>query len=162
MIQKNAMHLAGDFRTKAIKVLNVPVYIRTTRLNINNFRLLWPCIMKVGWRDRNQQDASNLMFIIKFYLNMFRASLLPSSGEKECAQPHMVFGIGSGGCGSVELGCKLYAQWSLVFDLSQTVNFTVYRACIPARHSHTHHYQCRTPYAAMHTIVLLMMGIMMP
>ena len=29
------------------------------------FRLLWPCIMNVGWRERNQQDATNLMFIIK-------------------------------------------------------------------------------------------------
>ena len=50
-----------------------------------------------------------------FYLNMFRASLCPSSG-----------------------------------------------ACVPAPHKHSHHYQCRTPYAAVHTLVLLMMGIMMP
>ena len=34
--------------------------------------------------------------------------------------------------------------------------------CIPAPHSPSHHYQCRTPYAAVHTIVLLVMGIMMP
>jgi hypothetical protein len=46
-----------------------------------------------------------------FYLNMFRASLCPSSGEQECALPHN---------------------------------------------------QCRTQYAAVHTLVLLMMGIMMP
>ena len=45
---------------------------------------------------------------------------------------------------------------------SRTVIFTVHTACIPAPHSHSHHYQCRTPYAAVHTIVLLMMGIMMP
>ena len=44
-----------------------------------------------------------------FYLNMFRASLCPSSGEQECALPHMVFCTGSDGCGCVELGCKLYA-----------------------------------------------------
>ena len=35
-------------------------------------------------------------------------------------------------------------------------------SCVPAPHNHSHHYQCRTPYAAVHTIVLLMMGIMMP
>ena len=29
------------------------------------FRLLWPCIMNVGWRERNQQDATNPMFVIK-------------------------------------------------------------------------------------------------
>ena len=33
---------------------------------------------------------------------------------------------------------------------------------VPAPHNHSHHYQCRTPYAAVHTLVLLMMGIMMP
>ena len=31
----------------------------------SSFRPLWPCIMNVGWRERNQQDATNLMFIIK-------------------------------------------------------------------------------------------------
>ena len=45
----------------------------------------------VGWRERNQQDATNLMFIIKLYLNIFRTSLCPSSGEQECALPHMVW-----------------------------------------------------------------------
>jgi hypothetical protein len=51
------------------------------------------------------------MFIIKLHLNMFRASLCPSSGEQECALPHMVFctGFDGYGCGCVELGCKLYA-----------------------------------------------------
>jgi len=33
--------------------------------NFLNFRILWLCIVKVGWRERNQQDATNLMFIIK-------------------------------------------------------------------------------------------------
>ena len=45
---------------------------------------------------------------------------------------------------------------------SRTVTFTVHTACVPALHNHSHHYQCRTPYAAVHTLVLLMMGIMMP
>ena len=54
------------------------------------FRLLWPCVMNVGWRERNQQDATNLIFVIKLYLNIFRALLCPSSGEQECALPHMV------------------------------------------------------------------------
>ena len=35
---------------------------------------------------------------------MFRASLCPSSGEQECALPHMVFCTGCDGCGCVELG----------------------------------------------------------
>ena len=27
---------------------------------------------------------------------------------------------------------------------------------------HSHHHQCRTPYVAVHTLVLLMIGIIMP
>ena len=61
---------------------------------------------------------------------MFRAPLCPSSGEQQCALPHMVFCTGSDGCGCVELGREL---------------------CAPS-----------TSYAAVHTLVPLMMGIMMP
>ena len=45
---------------------------------------------------------------------------------------------------------------------SRTVTFTVHTPRVPAPHNHSHHYQCRTPYAAVHTLVLLMMGIMVP
>ena len=45
---------------------------------------------------------------------------------------------------------------------STKVTFPVHTACVPAPHIHSHYYQCRTPYAAVHTLVLLMMGIMMP
>ena len=41
---------------------------------------------------------------------MFRASLCPSSGEQECALPHVVFCTGSDGCGCVELGRELCAH----------------------------------------------------
>ena len=33
---------------------------------------------------------------------------------------------------------------------------------VPSPHNHSHHNQCRTPYAAVHTLVLLTMSIMMP
>ena len=39
---------------------------------------------------------------------------------------------------------------------------TVHTACVPAPHNHSQHNQCRTPYAAVHTLGLLMMGIMIP
>ena len=58
-------------------------------------------------RDRNQQDATNLMFLSNNYLNIFRASLCPPSGEQECALPHMLFCTGCAGCGCVELGREL-------------------------------------------------------
>ena len=34
--------------------------------------------------------------------------------------------------------------------------------CDPAPHNHSQHNQCRTPYAAVHSLVLLTMGMMMP
>ena len=86
---------------------------------------------------------------------MVRASLCPSSGEQECALPHMVFCTGCDGCGCVEL-C---AVWKLLFD--STVTSTVHTVRVPAPHNHSHHNQCRTPYATVHTPVLLMLGIMM-
>ena len=47
-----------------------------------------------------------------------------------------------------------YCTWC-----SALVVHTVYD---PALHSHSQHNQCRTPYAVIHGLVLLMMGIMMP
>ena len=85
---------------------------------IKNFRLLWPCIMNVGWRERETNKMQLIWCLLSnFYLNMFRASSWPS---------------------------------------------TVHTARVPAPHNHSHHNQCRTTYAAVHTLVLLMMGIMMP
>ena len=55
--------------------------------------------------------------------------------------------------------CGAGALWRSLFD--STLTFTVHTACAPAPHNHIHHYQCRTPYATVHTLVLLMMGIMM-
>ena len=54
--------------------------------------------------------------------------------------------------------------WSCVHRVKDVVgsnnNFhTVHTACDPAPHSHN---QCRTPYAVIHGLVLLMMGIMVP
>ena len=34
--------------------------------------------------------------------------------------------------------------------------------CYRSTHNHSHHNQCRTPYAAVHALVLLMMGMMVP
>ena len=53
-LQKQHPHTSVRFRR-----LLVVTHISTF------FRLLWPCIMNVGWRERDQQDATNLMFIIK-------------------------------------------------------------------------------------------------
>jgi len=64
-----------------------------------------------------------------------------------------VFCTGCAGCGCVELGRKLCA-------LSEGNLHTVHTAYDPAPHNHSQHNQCRTPYAVIHGLVL-MMDIMM-
>jgi len=39
---------------------------------------------------------------------------------------------------------------------------TVHTVYDPAPHNHSQHYQYRTPYAAVHGLLLMMMGLMMP
>jgi len=46
--------------------------------------------------------------------------------------------------------------------LSNSNFHTVHTACDPAPHNHSQHNQCRTPYAVVHGLVLLTMGIVMP
>ena len=78
------------------------------------------------------------------HLNVFQAPLCPSSGEQDCVLPLMVFCTGCAGCGCVELGCIMHTARG------------------PAPHNHSKHNQCRTPYAVIHSLVLLKMGIRMP
>ena len=58
-------------------------------------------------------------------------------------------------------GAGMRAMWTVKITI-RTETFTVHTARVQAPHNHSHHNQCRTPYAAVHTLVLLMMGIMMP
>ena len=111
-------HVSRDWRYESEPPLK-PSRLTCYKQFGTNFGLLWPCIMNVGWRERNQQGATCLMFII-----------------------------------------KLLSQH--VSGISRTVTFTVHTACVPAPHNHSHHNECRAPYAALHSLVLLMMGIMMP
>jgi len=64
------------------------------------------------WRERKPTRCNNQMFIINFYLNMFRASLCPSSGEQRqcycirCTALVLLDVVGSG-CGA--LRCRMWA-----------------------------------------------------
>ena len=87
---------------------------------------------------------------------MFQASIHPSSGEQECALPHMVFCTGCDVCGCVELGRTLCALWKLLFESNS--NFHSAHSLRPSSIQP----QPSQPYAAVHTLVLLMMGIVMP
>jgi len=95
-----------------------------------------------------------------FYLNMFRASLCTSSREQVRVLLHMVFCTACAGCGCVELGRKMCALCEVYCSNSNL--HTVHTSYDPAPHNHSQHNQCRTPYAVIHGLVLLMMGIMMP
>ena len=78
----------------------------------------------LGWGKRTNKMQLIWCLLSNFYFNMFRASLCPSSGEQECALPHMVFCTGCAGCGCVELGRELCALWKLTSQLHTTIAST--------------------------------------
>ena len=85
-------------------------------------------------RVLGEERETNKMQLIwcllwNFYLNMFRESLLPSSGEQEFILPHTVFCTGSDGCGCVELGRELCALWKLLLELPHMVLCTGCNDC---------------------------------
>jgi len=101
---------------------------------------------------------SRVVRLSKFYLNMFRASLCPSSGEED-----RVYCIW---CSALVVLAVIV--WNRIVSCVHCVHVTfrlrhtVHTAYDPAPHNHSQHNQCRTPYAVIHGLVLLMMGIMMP
>jgi len=103
-----------------------------------NFRLLWLCIMNVGWRERNHQDATNQMFIIKLLSQHVSGIIMPIIRRtRPCITAYGVL------------------QW-LCGAGSQAVCTQL------APHNHSQHNQYRTPYVVIHGLDLPMMGIMMP
>jgi len=80
---------------------------------------------------------------------MFRSPLCPSSGEQDRVLPHMVLCTGCAGCG------RLWLWGALCTECTQ---FTTQLHTTTANHNH--HNQCTAPYAVIHGVILLMMGIM--
>ena len=94
-----------------------------------------------------------------FYLNMYWASSCPSSGEQGRVLLHMVFCTGCEvGCGCVELCHKQCAVWTVTFTQCTLLTTQLHTTTA----SLSQHNQCRTPYAVVHSLVLLTMGTMMP
>ena len=63
-----------------------------TKINpFSNFRILWPYTINVGWRERTNKMQLIQCLLSNFYINVFRASLCPSSGEQDRVLLHMVF-----------------------------------------------------------------------
>jgi len=88
------------------------------------FMFLWPCIVSKAWRkntNKMQQYRCLLsiqVFNIDYRLDMFRASLCPSSGEKDHVLLHMsclLVVLDVAGCGTVVLRCRVWALWRLLF-----------------------------------------------
>jgi dolichol kinase len=76
---------------------------------IQSFRFLCPCIVSNVWREREKKPTrcNNQMFIINFCLNMFRASLCPSSREQRpCVT---AYGVLSWFCCCGALRCRMRA-----------------------------------------------------
>jgi len=119
------------------------------------FRFLWPCIMNVGWRERNQQDATNPIFIIKLLSQHVSGIIMPII--RRTRPRTTAYGV-------LHWLCWLWLPlvvWSYVVGCvhCRTVTFPQYTQF----HTTTaNHNQCRTPFAVVHGLVLLMMGIMMP
>ena len=99
---------------------------RVTILHFLSSRFLWPYIVSKVWRERKPTRCNNRMFIINFCLNMFRASLCPSSGEQRpyyciwCVVLVLLDVVGSG-CGA--LCCRMRALWRLLFDSLHTLSY---------------------------------------
>ena len=87
-----------------------------------------------------------------FYLNMFRASLCPSSGEQVRVLLHMVFCTGCAGCGCVQLGRKLCALCEgYCSNTTHTHTHTHTHTTHTHTHRHTHNTHITHPHIHTHT-----------
>ena len=90
-----------DFRTH----LNVFRESYLKKFSTHLFPIFWG-----GGEERETNKMQlNRCLLSNFYLNMFRPSVCPSSGEQDCVLPHMVFCNGCVGFGCVGLGRELCA-----------------------------------------------------
>ena len=101
----------------------------------------------LGWSERNQQDATNLMYIIKLLSQHVSGIITPIIRRtRPCTTA----------CGVLHWLC-----WLWLCGAGSQAMFTVHTAVDPASH-YSQHNQCKTPHAVVHGLVLLMMGIMVP
>jgi len=107
----------------------------------------------VGWREINQQYATNPMFIIKLTSQHVSSIIMPIIRRtRPCITAY----------GVLHWLCCLWLCELCEGYCSNSNLHTVHTAYDPAPHNHSQHNQCRTPYAVIHGLVLLMMGVMMP
>ena len=104
-------------------------------------------------REKNQQNTTNLIFIMQLPSQHVSGIIMPIiMRTRPCTT---VYGVLYCLCGAGSRG--VCTVWKLLFDFH-----TVHTGRDPAPHNHSQHKQCRTPHAVVHSLVLLMMGIMIP
>ena len=114
-------------------------------------------IVLIGPRERNQQDATNLMFIIKLISQHVSGIIMPIIRRtRPCTTAYGVLHW---------LCCLWLCSWvsscmHCVKVTVQTVTFTQCTEFTTQLHTTTAS-TTRSPYAVVHSLVLLMMGIMM-
>ena len=81
-----------------------------------------------------------------FYLNMFRASLCPSSGEQDRVLLRMAFCTGCAGCGCVQMGRKLCVYYQ-----------TSISTCFG--HHYAHHQENKTVYYYIWCSALVVLAV---
>ena len=98
---------------------------RKTVLRCTSFMFLWPCIVSKAWgkkTNKMQQYWCLLSIVDVDYwhcLNMFRASLCPSSGERPRVTACGVYLLVSAGCGRLRYcgaTLRVWSLWRLLFD----------------------------------------------
>ena len=109
-------------------------------------------------REKNQQDATNLIFIIQLPSEHVSGIIMLSISRRRpcttaCGVLHWLCWLWLCGAGTRAV-CTV---WKLLLDFH-----TVHTARVTAPHNHSQHNQCSTPHAVVHGLVLLMTGIMMP
>jgi len=100
-------------------------------------RCLWEYVGNIvleGWREINQQDATNQMFLIIKLLSQHVSGIIMS----------------------------IIRRTILCITAYGVLHWLCWLRLCGAPHNRSQHNLCRTPYAVIHSIVLLMMGIMVP
>ena len=100
------------------------------------------------WREINEQDATNPMFIIKHLPQHVSGIIMHIIRRtRPCITAYGVLH-------------RLYCLW--LCGIGSYYSKSNFHKAQTAPHNHIQHNRCRTPYAVIQGLVLLMMGIMMP
>ena len=146
--------------------------------HVAHFRLLWPCIMNAGWRER---------YVLSLLLNHYHHPL-QNTTPSIITQPVLSTPITCTlppGCTYNAYTTHLSSRRCNTYITTPTPNtpdltdiwirhiYTLNSDCVYNSLLHTktlwlshltvffHSLQCRTPYAVVHSLVLLKMGVMM-